>query len=316
LSDPIPPADDPYSPPAEGQAPSRARPKSALAAGVLSLAMPGLGQAYNDQFGRALAYYLGRDALFTAAGISSGWLSVGAGYLIWTMLPAAYALVAATQAFVAAKRLAGRVTRWHHRWYVCAAVAALDLLVLVSFQAAWIAKATGSPRAHRTPTRSMEPGVLAGDVIVADYHWYRSHAPAKGEIVVFEEPGRPGIRYIRRVIGLGGERLEIRNKQVFINDHPFAEPWPLQYDFDAMASPPRRYDFTPVEIPAGSVFLLGDNRDSCRDSRAYGAVPLDHVLARATLVLVSSVRERIGKSLVPRRRKPTSGADPTTPAVR
>jgi signal peptidase I len=120
-------------------------------------------------------------------------------------------------------------------------------------------------------SQSMEPNLHEEQQIITEkVSWY-FHVPERGDIVILDVIGED-IPLIKRVIGLPGEVLEIKNNQVFINDRGLVEPY--------LASPVQR-DFGPVHIPADHVFVMGDNRNHSRDSRMIGAIPIEHVRARA-----------------------------------
>jgi signal peptidase I len=120
----------------------------------------------------------------------------------------------------------------------------------------------------------MEPNLYTGERLLGNKLIYHIDGIHRGDIVVFRPPHRPDTPFIKRVIGLPGEVLEIRHSQVFINGHPLRESY-LQLDW---------HDDRPAErIPAGKLFVMGDNRDNSSDSRAWGDLPLDNVQAKAWL---------------------------------
>ncbi|MBN2004892.1 MAG: signal peptidase I [Anaerolineae bacterium] len=120
-------------------------------------------------------------------------------------------------------------------------------------------------------SQSMEPNLYADQQLIVDKVTYHFRTPERGEIVVIDVD-ESEIPYIKRVIGLPGETLEIKNNQVWINGEAISEPY--------LAETYQR-DYGPVQIPEGYLFVMGDNRNNSRDSRSIGAVALDHVLARA-----------------------------------
>jgi signal peptidase I len=114
----------------------------------------------------------------------------------------------------------------------------------------------------------------------------------RGHVVVFKFPEDPTRDFIKRVIGLPGETIEIRNKQVFVDGKPIAEPYvhfieqPLRPDDPefGLRSDSIRDNWGPQTVPAGQLLVLGDNRDNSRDSRFWGFLPEDQVKGRALLV--------------------------------
>jgi signal peptidase I len=119
---------------------------------------------------------------------------------------------------------------------------------------------------YRVPTAAMEPTIKAGDSIVTEQHYYSNHAVERFDIVIFNAPpsalleGEKNQIYVKRVIGLGGEQIEIRQGAVFINGKRLREPFVTRPSDD---------DFGPVTIPEGEYFLLGDNHANSSDSRYW-----------------------------------------------
>ena len=120
----------------------------------------------------------------------------------------------------------------------------------------------------------MEPNLYTGERLLGNKLVYRLNGIHRGDIVVFRPPHRPDTPFIKRVIGLPGEILEIRDNQVYINGRHLREPY-LHLAW---------HDNRPAErVPAGEVFVMGDNRDNSSDSRSWGELPLENVQAKAWL---------------------------------
>jgi signal peptidase I len=159
-------------------------------------------------------------------------------------------------------------------------------------------------QAFKIPTGSMEPNLLIGDHLLVNKLVYSpSFGPLedrlmakrpieRGHVVVFKFPEKPERDFIKRVIGLPGETIEIRNKKVYVDGEPLDEP------YAHFIEPPRPRDdpeyglrvedirdsWGPEVVPAGELLVLGDNRDNSRDSRFWGFLPIDQVKGRALLV--------------------------------
>lgn len=137
--------------------------------------------------------------------------------------------------------------------------------------------------ARKVPTPSMVPTVLPGDRLLAEKIIYRFTGPKRGDIVVFTPPFAPdkgyveeflGMQedYLKRVIALPGETVEVRHGKVLIDGQPLEEPY-LQ------AAP--RYTMAPQRVPEGKIFVLGDNRNQSYDSHLWGMLDLESVHSRA-----------------------------------
>ena len=119
---------------------------------------------------------------------------------------------------------------------------------------------------------SMEPRIDSDEYVLINALAYRFGEPRRGDIVAFaHERGGPSV-YLKRVIGLPGDRIAIARGTVLVNGSPLSEPY-VRFD-DSRT-------FSDVTVPPGSYYVLGDNRPKSEDSRAWGFVPEDHLIGRA-----------------------------------
>jgi len=118
--------------------------------------------------------------------------------------------------------------------------------------------------------------------------------PQREDIIVFKYPIDPKKDFIKRVIGIPGDVIEIRDKQIFINGKNFGDKVYESYkDPDKIpAESSHRDNYGPVTVPLESLFVMGDNRDNSHDSRFWGFVPLEDVKGKAFLIYWSSVLPR------------------------
>jgi signal peptidase I len=136
-------------------------------------------------------------------------------------------------------------------------------------------------QAFYIPSGSMEPTLQVDDRILVSKFSYRIGRIARGDVVVFHYPLNPGKDFVKRVVALGGERVELRDGVVLINDRPITELYPT-----ALAGGDRACttSYGPQTIPPGQLFVLGDNRCNSEDSRFFGFVPVQNVVGKALLV--------------------------------
>jgi signal peptidase I len=119
--------------------------------------------------------------------------------------------------------------------------------------------------------------------------------PKRGDIIVFKYPKDPSKDYIKRVVGIGGDTIEVRRKQLYVNGKPVHYQQEIHLDpriipaFDA----PRDF-FGPVKVPQGDLFCMGDNRDQSSDSRFWGFVNLDAVKGKAFIIYWSWDKTKFG----------------------
>jgi signal peptidase I len=155
-------------------------------------------------------------------------------------------------------------------------------------------------QAFKIPSGSMEPTLLVGDYILVnkfiygfrmpytDTKFFKFKKPRRGDVCVFIFPLDPSKDFIKRVIGTEGEKVQIIDSKIYINDREIKDPWGhfVTNDF------PRRYlqrmeNFGPVVVPKDSLFVLGDNRDNSEDSRFWGFVNVHAVLGKAFVIYFS-----------------------------
>ena len=159
-------------------------------------------------------------------------------------------------------------------------------------------------QAFKIPTGSMENNLLIGDHLLVNKfvfaptatrleEWLLPIDPIRrGDIVVFKFPEDPERDFIKRVVGLPGETVELRDRRIHINGAMIDEPYEVQYlmpyhaeegalDFDV------RVQYGPVTVPDGQYLMLGDNRDNSQDSRYWGFLPRDYVKGKALFVYFS-----------------------------
>ncbi len=126
----------------------------------------------------------------------------------------------------------------------------------------------------RVDGSSMEPTLHTGELVIINKLAYQFGKPQRGDVIVFHYPRNPEKEYIKRVIGLPGDHVEIRDGQVYINGARLQEPY-------IAASPTYPGSWT---VSRDSLFVLGDNRNNSDDSHRWGFVPYDYVVGKAIFV--------------------------------
>ena len=127
-------------------------------------------------------------------------------------------------------------------------------------------------RNFRVVGTSMEPNLHTGQYLIVDKISYRLGEPQRGDVIVFEPPVNSDGDYVKRIVGLPGELVEVRNGQVLINNQPLAEPYIVR---------PGSYSLDPRRVSPGELFVLGDNRNMSSDSHSWGMLPRDKVVGKA-----------------------------------
>jgi signal peptidase I len=170
-------------------------------------------------------------------------------------------------------------------------------VILALFVRTWVFQA------FKIPTGSMERNLLIGDHLIVNKMVFApvatgleravlpGRAIRRGDVVVFKYPKEPERDFIKRVVGLPGDRLELHRKTVYINGQPLAEPYvqflePPSTSGPIHADDPRE-EYGPVTVPADQYFMMGDNRDNSEDSRYWGFMPVTYVKGKALFIYYS-----------------------------
>jgi signal peptidase I len=167
-------------------------------------------------------------------------------------------------------------------------------VIMALFVRTWVVQA------FKIPTGSMENNLLIGDHLLVNKFVFgpeplpllRAVLPvrdiSRGDIVVFKYPDEPERDFIKRVIGLPGETIELRNKKVYVNGQPLDEPYVHFLEASHGASEVTSFDvrerYGPVQVPASQLFVMGDNRDNSQDSRYWGFLPRHYIKGKALMI--------------------------------
>lgn len=151
-------------------------------------------------------------------------------------------------------------------------------------------------QAFKIPSGSMEPTLLIGDHILVNKFLYGVKIPftrktmipvsepKRDDVVVFIYPVDTTKDFIKRVIALPGETLEIRDSKIFINGSPYQDKYGRYVDTAGKGNPSAGFHYGPTVIPENHIFVMGDNRDHSYDSRFWGFVPVQSVKGKAFII--------------------------------
>ena len=164
------------------------------------------------------------------------------------------------------ERVPARIRVWRAVWELLhdLSVAVLFCFFLITFVA----------QAFRVQGTSMEPLLHDGDRIVVNKLKYRFQAIERGDVVVFWYPRDPSVSFIKRVIALPGDTVDLRSGQVYVNERPLPEAYLQEGYRDESSSPP-------IRVEKGHYYVLGDHRRSSNDSRTWGEVPEKYIYGEA-----------------------------------
>jgi signal peptidase I len=285
-------------------------------AAALSFVLPGLGQLYAGSAAAALGAYAATacGAAFTAA--MWLWAPGGAVPILLGLLVAVaiFLGVIVHAGLLAARQPAEFELRPYNRWYVYLAAYLLVGVVLGSGMQGQLRRRV---EAFRISSGAMAPTLLIGDYLYVLKTPAARTNLARGSVVVFESVEEPGLKVVKRVVGLPGDTLMMSSGSLHRNGRRLEEPFVIHADksrsedaeqrrhmrswqvahtvgVDPASYAPDLQDWGPLVVAADSFFALGDNRDASYDSRYYGFIPLGRVMGQPRVIYLSLEKDASG----------------------
>ena len=281
--------------PAEANEGKQRRGPSPWITALLTVLTPGLGHIYLGQARRGIILFvlvMIADTLlmFAMMGVLARfWMfAVSLGLLLGLWL---YIMV---DAIGRAYRMRDYPHEGYNRWTTYAGAFVLACIIFAApCVYAVHANASGQLLVLNAVTPSMEPTLRVGEYFLADATYYRSRAPSRGDVAVYLHPKQAHLYYIKRIVAVEGDRIAIKGGRAVVNGMMVEEPY-----LDVAVADGRFANMPEVRVPAGHVYVLGDNRSNSVDSRdsvAHGAVPVGNLIGRVTDIAISRHLPRIGR---------------------
>jgi signal peptidase I len=264
-------------------------------AAFLTVITPGLGHIYIGRALRGILFF----CLIVAADSVLMFALTGVLARFWTFAISLALLLGAwlfiiIDASTRAARMSEHPRRPYNKPAVYLGAFALAWLITAGpFVYAMQAKASGQLGYFRATVGAMLPTVENGEYLLADATFYRARPPSRGEVAVYIHPKRSDAHYIRRIIAVEGDRVAIRAGHAIVNGIAVEEP----YVHAGLHNAPFA-NMPEIRVPAGYVYVLGDNRADSEDSRdvvAHGPVPVSKLIGRVTDIALSHDLSRLGR---------------------
>jgi signal peptidase I len=178
----------------------------------------------------------------------------------------------------------GRKLKYYNRWsvYVTILVVVCGFTYLIPEEP----DVFENIKTFKIPSGSMEPAIEAGDYVVCNLMYYRTHDPRRGDVIIFKYPRDESIDYIKRVVGLPGDTIELRGNTLYVNEQKVDESYTVYGGNGNGPAPLPRY-YGPYFISENEYFVMGDNRDNSSDSRDFGSVERNKIEGKAIFVYFS-----------------------------
>jgi signal peptidase I len=262
---------------------------------LLTALTPGLGHLYLGQPRRGVTLFI----LVIIADTLLMFAMMGVLARFW-MFAVSFALLVGLWLYIMVDAIsrANRMQDFPHqsfnRWTTYAGAFVLACLIFAGpCIYAVHAKASGRLLWLNAVTPSMEPTLRLGEYFLADATYYRSRHPSRGEVTVYVHPKQEQVHYIKRIVAVEGDRIAIKGGRAIVNGVMVEEPYIQVGDPQAyFANEPE------IRVPAGHVYVLGDNRAESVDSRdyvAHGPVPVANLIGRVTDIAISRHLLRMGR---------------------
>jgi signal peptidase I len=238
-------------------------------AAIFNLVSSGLGFLYVGKIWWAVGTALSILGLLVLVSWT-GWIFTPFGWYGVIIVVLAIAIGSIVLAAVFARRAGEMVLRRYQRRYV---YIAYFVLVAAAHEAALGNRAEIlGYETFRFPSMSMQNTLMHGDMFISDTRKFRRTSPERGELIVFRFPSDPSVKYVKRVLGVPGDVVAMKDGAVIVNDTTLGEPY-----VDPSNNVETRKWTATYRIPEDSYFVLGDNRDRSNDSRYWGFVPSANV---------------------------------------
>ncbi len=256
---------------------------------LLSLLTPGLGHVFAGRPSRGAAVYICGVLLFCL--FMAGLYTTFFGLCIWILLVLTFYFVNCADSVYQSARPAHGQRRSSFHWIIYPVAVVLHLVFLAA-----VVLGVGFPvKPYYIPSESMAPILQIGDYFLIDRNAYKHRHPERGDVVVFASPTNKHIDYVKRVVGLPEEVIEIYREKVWINGVRLDEPY-FETNVSGWAYFGRNH-YGPLVVPEECVYVLGDNRKHSQDSRQYKSISINNIKGKALFIVWGLNSSRIGNSL-------------------
>jgi signal peptidase I len=262
---------------------------------LLSFITPGLGQVYNGRLIKGIVFYL-VGFLLAAVLLFSGLFFKFYGLIFCLVILLLFFLFILVDAFIGSIKLKEITLKPYNQWYIYLIFFLINIFIIQPLAGSAIKN--NIVRAYKIPSGGMDPTILSGDRLIANMKMYKREKPKRGDVVIFKYPVDRSKDFIKRVIGLPGETVQIINKRVYINNQPMEDPSGIHTDQRIIPGTEQPRDNTgPIIVSPNKIFVMGDNRDGSFDSRYWGFVDISALKGKALYIYWAKDKRRIGNEI-------------------
>jgi len=254
------------------------KPRRPWIAAISSFAARGLGHVYAGEPTRGIIWFLTEKILVVVFAVLVIVVEPSPVFLLLAVLGSfAYTILCAVDAArIAKKKNENYELAKYNRWFTYLGYFAVTSLLISSLMSTLIK--SNIVEAFKIPSGAMIPTLLIGDHLLADKHIYKTSNPNRGDIIIFPYPEDPKRNFIKRLIAIEGDVVELRDGRLYLNGNEQAETYVNMNDSGSITS---RGNYGPFTVPSGMLFFLCDNRERSMDSRVYGFVQRSTIKGKA-----------------------------------
>lgn len=249
------------------------KPRRPVWAAIMSFFVTGLGQVYNGQWKKGIGFMAVEFLLGLSMFVM--WDDF-VSFLLCMSILIGFNLFVAGEAFASALKRTEYIPGPSNRWQIYGIFLLTGLAIGSGFD---MVLADNYYKTYKAPSESMLPTIEVGDHFMAEV---LGDAPIeRGDVVIFKLPEDENVDFVKRVVGLPGDTIEVRDQVVYVNGQILEESY-VQHVETTMI--PTRDNFGPTTIPSGEYFVMGDNREKSHDSRFFGPVKREKIMCRAKYI--------------------------------
>lgn len=257
--------------------------RNPLSAFILSYFGLGLGQLYNGQIKKGLFFFiicLVLNSLLLLIGFKNFY-----GVIIFASISWLLFFWVSIDSIINAEKLKEYQLKPYNKWYIYVGGIFITLFVYSNLIYPYLFFGI-----YKMKGMSMSPTIQDGERIAVDHSFYRDNKTKFGDIIIFPPPDNPEKLYIRRIIAIEGDRVELKGLKILVNGKEIIQNWGFDKKDDQIWEP-----FI-YKVPKNSVFVLGDNLDQSRDSRELGAIYVKNIKGKVLYIYWSKDLKKLAQS--------------------
>ncbi len=262
-------------------------------AALLNFFCAGTGQIYNGELKKGIFVYTLWWAILLLFRHFQVFHSLK-GLFVGVAILGLFLIAITTEAFISALKKKDYQLKAYNKVIVYFIPYLLSVLINFSFGLLFKSaynNALYNIKSFSIPSSSMNPTLQAGDRIMTDLRYFTIHPAQRGDLAVFPHPHKPKFEFIKRIVALEGDTVKIQNGNLYMNEQK-VEDRNINSDSSSF------YEDSPAQVvPSGKAFMVGDNLNNSADSREWGFVDLNTLIAKPLYIYYSRDKTRIGKQL-------------------